>query len=117
PSSSASSGRAGSGRRRRDGRRTESVQPGDRRARRQTATTSPHELFLRKLVLPLKERRMQSAVGRSGGDMLCDLRILGTVSGDHQHDTIYRNGFKRLPFQQFIENIFWLTLGNGNPVS
>jgi hypothetical protein len=31
--------------------------------------------ILRELVLPLKKRRMQSAVGRSGGDMLCDLSI------------------------------------------
>ena len=30
---------------------------------------------------------------------------------------IYRNGLERLPLQQFIENIFRLTLGNSNPIS
>src|SRR5262249_32276187 len=69
------------------------------------------------LVLPLKKRRMQSTVGRSGGDMLCGLRIVRTVSSDHQHDVIYRNGSKRLPLQQFIKNMFWFTLGNSNPIS
>src|SRR5216684_2110615 len=73
--------------------------------------------LLRELVLPLKKRRMQSAVGRSGGDMLCDLSTFRTVSSDHQHDTIYRNGSKRPPFQQFTKNIFRLTLGNSNPIS
>src|SRR6185437_16159253 len=34
-------------------------------------------------VLPLEERRMQSAVGWSGRGMLCDLGVLGAVSGDH----------------------------------
>lgn len=33
------------------------------------------EYFLCELELPLKKRRMQSAGGRSGGDMLGDLRI------------------------------------------
>jgi len=60
---------------------------------------------------------MQSALGRSGGDVLGDLGIFRAVSRDHQHDAIYRNGPERLPFQQFIKNGFRLTLGNSHPIS
>src|SRR6185503_18622543 len=72
---------------------------------------------LRQLVLPLKERRMQSAVGRSCRSMLCDLRIFGTVSGDHQHDVIHRNGLERPARQQFLKDVFRLALGSRDPVS
>src|SRR5690242_17759582 len=81
-------------------------------------STKPTALqALRQLVLPLKECRMQSAVGRSGCGMLCDLRVLGAVSGDHQHDVIQRNGFQRPALQQFVEDVFRLALGSGDPVS
>src|SRR6185369_3452125 len=69
------------------------------------------------LVLPLKERRMQAAIGRPGGDVLGDLGICRAVSGDHQHDVIHRNGPERPAFQQLLENVFRLALGNGDPVS
>src|SRR5690348_11708089 len=55
--------------------------PGDaarfqRRPRRSPLLSKATALqALRQLVLPLKERRMQSAVGRSGRGVLCDLRI------------------------------------------
>lgn len=52
-----------------------------------------NEYFLPEPVLPLKKRRMQSAGGRPGGDMLGDLRVFRAVAGDHQHDVIDRNGF------------------------
>ena len=59
---------------------------------------------------------MLSAVGWPGGDMLGDLSVFGAVSGNHQHDTIYRNGFGGT-VQQLIGVLLRLALGNGNPIS
>ena len=68
-------------------------------------------------VLPLKERRMHAARGRSRGDVLRDLRIRRGVAGDHQHDVVHRDGAERPARQQRLEDRLRLALGNGRPVT